>query len=82
MGTFSEQQKNRAEANERDKTRRENIAKYYLDLSKLTFTALVLGSLTFIITGDDVDYWAMTFVMAGWIASTVILAKIGNQIFK
>lgn len=82
MGTFSDQQKNRAEVKERDRARRENIAKYYLDLSKLTFTALVLGSLTFIITGDDVDYWTMAFVMAGGIASTAILAKIGNQIFK
>ena len=39
MGKFAEQQKMKDEARDRDRTRRENIAKYYLDLSKLTFTA-------------------------------------------
>lgn len=82
MGKFAEQQKMKDEARDRDRTRRENIAKYYLDLSKLTFTALVLGSVTIIITGKDIDYFAVAGMMAGGIASTVILAKIGNQIFK
>ena len=82
MGKFAEQQKIKDEARDRDRTRRENIAKYYLDLSKLTFTALVLGSVTIIITGKDIDYFAVAGMMAGGIASTVILAKIGNQIFK
>lgn len=82
MSKFAEQQKMKDEAKDRDKTRRENIAKYYLDLSKLTFTALVLGSITIIITGKDINYLAVAGMMAGGIASTVILAKIGNQIFK
>lgn len=82
MGKFAEEQKMKDEARDRDRTRRENIAKYYLDLSKLTFTALVLGSVTIIITGKDIDYFAVAGMMAGGIASTVILAKIGNQIFK
>lgn len=82
MSKFAEQQKMKDEAKDRDKTRRENIAKYYLDLSKLTFTALVLGSITIIITGKDINYLAVAGMMVGGIASTVILAKIGNQIFK
>lgn len=82
MGNWEKQQEEKRIAKERDRTRRENIAKYYLDLSKLTFTALVLGSVTFIITGKNVDYWIVAGVMIGGIASTVILAKIGNQIFK
>ena len=82
MGNWEKQQEANKEAKERDKTRKENIAKYYLDLSKLTFTALVLGSFTFIITGKEVEYWTVAGVMLGGIASTIILAKIGNQIFK
>lgn len=82
MGNFSNQQKAKEETKERDKTRRENIAKYYLDLSKLTFGALVLGSITCIITGKDIDSWTVSGVMADGIATTIILAKIGNQIFK
>lgn len=82
MGNWSEQQKAKEEAKEKDKTRRENIAKYYLDLSKLTFAALVLGSITCMITNVDVELWVIFSVMAGGIATTVILAKIGNQIFK
>lgn len=35
---------------DRDRVRRENISKYHLDLSKLTFAALVLGSITMIFT--------------------------------
>lgn len=57
MGKFENQIKEKVEARERDKTRRENLAKYYFDLSKLTFTALVLGSITIIITGNDINYW-------------------------
>lgn len=82
MGNFSNQQEAKKEAKERDRTRRENIAKYYLDLSKLTFTALVLGSITCIVTGKDINPWTIFGVMFGGIATTVILAKIGNQIFK
>lgn len=82
MGKFENQIKEKVEAREKDKTRRENLAKYYFDLSKLTFTALVLGSITIIITGNDINYWAIASMMAGGIATTIILAKIGNQIFK
>ena len=44
MGSWERLQEAKTEAQEKDRTRRENIAKYYLDLSKLTFAALVLGS--------------------------------------
>lgn len=76
-----ERQKEKEEVREKDKVRRENIAKYFLDLSKLTFVALVLGSITCTIAGD-VDLCVVSAVMVGGIATTVILAKIGNQIFK
>lgn len=67
---------------ESDKTRRETIAKYYLDLSKLTFAALVLGSLTPLFTTQKVNLPTIIVVMCGGIATTVILEKIGNRILK
>lgn len=82
MGSWERLQVAKTEAQEKDRTRRENIAKYYLDLSKLTFAALVLGSVTCMITGTDVNLWAVIGGMAGGIATIVILAMIGNQIFK
>lgn len=81
-GKFQQTAGREKEVKERDKARRENIGKYYLDLSKLTFGALVLGSITCMISNVDVNLWILLGGMAGGIATTVILAKIGNQIFK
>lgn len=82
MGNWEKRQEEKKDLRERDRTRRENLAKYYLDLSKLTFGALVLGSISCIITGVDVNLWLLLGVFGGGIATTILLAKIGNQIFK
>lgn len=67
---------------ERNRTRRENLAKYYLDLSKLTFAALVLGSASPIFTGQGANIAMTMAVMACGIATTAVLAVIGNRILK
>lgn len=82
MSNFDNNRQKKEEAKEREKNRRENIGKYYLDLSKLTFAALVLGSITYTFSNESIDYSLVWIVMAGGLASTVILAKIGNQILK
>lgn len=43
MGKFVEQQKTKEETKEKDKTRREKLAGYFFDLSKLCFAGLVVG---------------------------------------
>ena len=43
MSDFERRREKNKEARELVKIRRENIAKYFFDLSKLTFAALVLG---------------------------------------
>lgn len=43
MSTFERKREERNEIREFIKVRKENIAKYFFDLSKLTFAALVLG---------------------------------------
>lgn len=80
MGNWSAQQEVKKEIKERDKTRKENITKYYLDLSKLTFVALVLGGITplYTNTGNNIN-WA---VIVGVVVSTVAFASIGNRILK
>ncbi len=80
MGNWSEQQKAKEEVKERDKVTRETIAKYFLDLSKLVFTAIVLGGLTPIFTGTLSDTnWVIVSVGA---ISTVCLAIFGYRILK
>lgn len=82
IGNWSEQQEAKKEVKEKDKVRRENIAKYFLDLSKLTFTALVLGGVTCMFTTKELNLPLVLSVISGGIATTILLAKIGNQIFK
>lgn len=43
MGAWSQQQEIRKETKERDKTRKEKLAGYFFDLSKLSFAGLVVG---------------------------------------
>lgn len=43
MGNWSEQQAAKKETRERDKISRETLGKYFYDLSKLSFGAMVLG---------------------------------------
>lgn len=43
MGNFSRQQEEKKDVREKDKTRREKLAGYFFDLSKLSFAGLVIG---------------------------------------
>ena len=46
MGKWIEQQDVKKEKKEKDKVRNEKLAGYFLNLSQLTFVALVLGGIT------------------------------------
>lgn len=43
MGNWSHQQDEKKESKDKDRVRRENLAKYFYDLSKLSFAGLVIG---------------------------------------
>ena len=43
MGNWIEKQKAKKALEEKDKLRKENMAKYFFDLSKLSFAGLVIG---------------------------------------
>ena len=69
MGTWEKQQEVKREGREKDKIRREVLAKYFYDLSKLMFVAIVLGEML-ILQKDISDSF------------TYLLAWIGNKILK
>lgn len=45
MGNWNQQQEVKKESKEKDKVRREKLVGYFLNLSQLTFIALVLGGI-------------------------------------
>lgn len=80
MGNFSNQQKAKEEAKERDKTRKEKLAGYFFNLSQLAFAGLVIGWITPLSSSStDIQSWA---VLIGGIVFTTIFASIGNTILK
>ena len=80
MGNWSQQQELKKEAKEKDKIRKEKLASYFLNLSQLTFVALVLGGITPLYThiGTEINW----YVLVAGVLLTVILATIGNKILK
>ena len=80
MGKFVEQKKAKEEQNNRDRTSRENLGKFFYDLAKLSFATLVIGSTaSVIIKEDDVDSWIIISIGA---FVTYIFAYIGYKIIK
>ena len=80
MGNFSNQQKAKEEAKERDKTRREKLAGYFYDSSKVILAGVVVGGLAPLFSKPEIElnYY---IIIAGFMA-TVLLAWIGNNILK
>ena len=80
MGNWSQQQELKKEAKEKDKIRKEKLASYFLNLSQLTFVALVLGGITPLYTHIETEInW---YVLVAGVLLTVILATIGNKILE
>ena len=79
MGKWSLIQELNKEKKERDKVRNEKLAGYFLNLSQLTFVALVLGGITPLYTHIETEInW---YVLVAGVLLTVILATIGFGIF-
>ena len=80
MGNFSNQQEAKKEAKERNNTRKEKLAGYFYDSSKVILAGVVIGGLAPLFTRPDIElnYY---IIVAGTLA-TVLLAWIGNNILR
>lgn len=69
---------------EKNKVRRETIAKFFLDMAKLTFAALVLGVAASLLNKEmdtEIPNMALYLFAMGFIG-TVAFAMIGYRILK
>lgn len=80
MGTWSQQQEVRKETKERDKTRKEKLAGYFFDLSKLSFAGLVIGIIISLYANFlDENNWCIAVT---GIVLTTLSALLANKILK
>lgn len=80
MGNFSNQQKAKEEAKENEKVRRETLGKYFYDLAKVSFTAMVVGgAVAWISDSNRSD--SITLLLLGTI-TTIALTYTGYKIIK
>lgn len=80
MGKFVEQQKTKEETKEKDKTRREKLAGYFFDLSKLCFAGLVVGVVIPLYSDmSNEDNW---YSVCTGIILTIMSAYLANKILK
>ena len=80
MGTWSDKQLMKLEAKEKDKVRKENLAKYFFDLSKLSFAGLVVG-IVIPLYGDITNENNWYSICTGLIL-TILSALLANKILK
>ena len=78
MEKWEKQQDEFKEAKERKKTTKEVIAKYFLDISKLVFTAIVLGGFTPMFTDVSINVNWLTILVG--IITTIIFGILGYRI--
>ena len=77
MGNWERQQTMRKE---RDKVRRETLGKFFFDLAKLVFAAIVLGEIL-LLQENVFDKSCCVMIMTG-LSVTYSLAWLGNKILK
>lgn len=80
MGNWSDQQEVKKEGKEKDKTRREKLAGYFFDLSKLSFAGLVVSIILPLFSNvANIILWLA--VLFGTIL-TISSAMLANKILK
>ena len=80
MGKWIEQQDVKKEKKEKSKIRREKIAGYFLNLSQLTFVALVLGGITpLYINNEHAVSWLL---LSAGALMTMVFGIVGYRILK
>ncbi|RHO74199.1 hypothetical protein DW083_03795 [Parabacteroides sp. AF48-14] len=80
MSNWEKQQEEKQSGKEKDKVRREKLAGYFFDLSKLTFASLVLGGIAPLYANilNEVDW--VTILLG--VFSSYIFAFFANRILK
>lgn len=78
MSNFERARKMKEENRQKSETRREKLAGYFFDLSKLTFAALVVGCFTPVNDTVIINGW----VLAVGSALTIVFAVIASIIIK
>lgn len=80
MGNFMKQQEARKEGKEKERTSRETLGKFFYDLAKISFTALVIGSIVSVATQQEKsEYWLLILI---GVFATYIFSYIGYRIIK
>ncbi len=80
MGNFAKQQEEHKEAKEREKLSRETLGKFFYDLAKIAFTALVVGSIVSVVTEQKkFEHWILIAIGS---LVTYIFSIIGYKIIK
>ena len=80
MGSWSETQEKKKEGKEKEKIRREKLAGYFYDLSKLIFAALVLGSITPLFSHHEESVNWSAILLGSF--STYLFANFANKILS
>lgn len=80
MGNFAEAGKIKDEMKKRDATRREKLAGYFFDLSKLIFAGMVIGLILPLLS--DTENAKMWIIAVFGIILTTLSALLANKIFK
>lgn len=75
-------QEAKKEVKEKDKVRREKLAGYFFNLSQLTYTALVLGSILLFFQGNNIAIGLVVIMLLLGCLLAYSLAKIGNNLLK
>lgn len=66
---------------EKEKVRRETMGKFFYDLAKAIFTAMVVGGIVSFFT-PDANIWTVILMLLVGVFFTFLLASIGNTILK
>ena len=80
MGKWIEQQDVKKEKKEKNKVRNEKLAGYFLNLSQLTFVAVVLGGITPLYL--DVEHTISWYLLSAGVLTSYVFLMIANNILK
>ena len=80
MSNFTTQQEKQKEVKEKEKLGRETLGKFFYDLAKIAFTALVVGSIVSVTTEQKkLECWLLIGI---GLITTFVFARIGHKIMK
>ena len=80
MSNFTTQQEKQKEVKEKEKLGRETLGKFFYDLAKIAFTALVVGSIVSVTTEQKkLECWLLIGI---GLITTFVFARIGHKTMK